>query len=107
MDYPKLDTLELRSSLIVSPVLISVLAEVLIEVVGSAVHGKPTARKQFPRHYRGIGITKICHHVRLSIQLVGPKSIFNFSLDNRTSTKSERGTRRGFDRVIILTTVRI
>lgn len=67
MDHLRLDTLELRSSLVVSPVLIPVLAEILIEVVGPAVHGKSTTRKQFPWYYRGIGVTKICHHVRLSI----------------------------------------
>jgi len=46
---------------------IFVLAEILVEVVGPAIHGEATTREQFTRHDRGIGVTKIRHHIRLPV----------------------------------------
>jgi len=44
-----------------------VLAKVLVEIIDPAVHGEATPREQFPRHDRGIGVTEVCHHVRLLV----------------------------------------
>lgn len=44
-----------------------VLAEIVVKVVGPAVHGEAPTRKQFARHDRGIGVTKVCHHIRLPV----------------------------------------
>jgi len=43
------------------------LAEIIVKVVSSTVHGKATTREQFSRHDRGIGVTEVRHHICLSV----------------------------------------
>lgn len=64
-----IDELEFRSSFLVGPVLDGILvpAQVLVEIIGPAVHGKAAAGQQFSGHDRGVGVTKVRHHVCLPV----------------------------------------
>ena len=57
------------SSILIFLVLRSV---IIVEIVGTAVHRESTTRQQFSWHDCRVRVTKVCHHARLPIQLIGP-----------------------------------
>jgi len=44
-----------------------VIAKIVVQLVDPAIHGKATTREQFSRYDRGIGVTKVRHHIRLLV----------------------------------------
>lgn len=54
-------------------------SKIIVKIVGTAVHRESTTGQQFPWYNRRICVTKVCHHTRLSIQLIGPEQFHRLS----------------------------